>query len=251
VAWSPDGLLLASGASDGTVLIHDATPGYAAALMPPYLAVLDRRIAVNPKDSTNWRIRAEIHAGMKDWSAAEEDLRKYLALRPTERWCIMGFWVVGPYPEDLHAHYSPENNPDPGTHVPALDTVEPAQTFLNWQRVPLNSAGFVNFSPLFGNAEHISAYALLKVYCPKEAKVAILLGSDDQVRLWLNGSQIHENLVQRRAMPDDDVVPATLAAGWNTLLARVVNVTGEHALYLRLSDAAADLKRAGDRSMKK
>jgi hypothetical protein len=130
--------------------------------------------------------------------------------------------------------------------VPALETAEPAQTFLNWQRVPLNSAGFVNFGPLFGNAEHISAYALLRVYCPKSAKVAILLGSDDQLRLWLNGRQIFENLAQRRAMPDDDAVSATLAAGWNTLLARVVNVTGEHALYLRLSGATEDLKRAGE-----
>ena len=158
---------------------------------------------------------------------------------------MMGYWVVGPYPEDLAADYPPETNLDPGTHVPALETAEPAQTFLNWQRVPLNSTGFVNFGPLFGNAEHISAYALLRVYCPKATKLAILLGSDDQVRLWLNGKQIHEHLIIRRAVPDDDAVPATLAAGWNTLLTRVVNVTGEHALYLRLSDAPADLKRAG------
>jgi tetratricopeptide (TPR) repeat protein len=44
-----------------------------------------------------------------------------------------------------------------------------------------------------------------------------------------------------RPPPDQDGVPATLQAGWNTLLAKVVNGTGEHALYLRLSGEPADL----------
>jgi hypothetical protein len=241
VAWSPDGLLVASGGTDDTVLIHDATPGYSAALMPPYLAVLDRRIAADPNNSTNWRIRAQIHAGMRDWSSAEVDLRNYLALKPNEHWCTLGYWVAGPYPEDLSAHYPPEINPDSGNHLPAEVTTEPAPTFLNWQLVPKNAAGFINFGPLFGNAEHISAYALLKVYSPKETKVAVLLGSDDQVRVWLNAKQIHENPALRPAFPDSDVVAATLNPGWNTLLARVVNVTGTHAMYLRLSDSPADI----------
>jgi hypothetical protein len=43
---------------------------------------------------------------------------------------------------------------------------------------------------------------------------------------------------------DARAVPATLEAGWNTLPARVANVTGDHALYLRLSDSASDRRRA-------
>jgi hypothetical protein len=85
-------------------------------------------------------------------------------------------------------------------------------------------------------------------YCPKQEKVAILLGADDQVRIWLNGAQVHENLALRPAIPDNDAVAATLTPGWNTLLARVVNVTGTHALYLRLSNAPADLARARGRT---
>jgi hypothetical protein len=58
--------------------------------------------------------------------------------------------------------------------------------------------------------------------------------------LWLNGNQIHESLHERSAVPDAEGIGTTLKAGWNTLLARVVNVTGEHALYLRLSDTATN-----------
>ena len=155
--------------------------------------------------------------------------------------------MVGPYPEDVNEHFAPEINPDPGKQVPAGDIGEPAPTFLNWQRVPLNSTGFLDFRGLFGYAEHNSAYALLKIYCPKQQSVNILLGAN-QVRLWLNGHQIHENLTQRAAFPDSDVIAATLNPGWNTLLARVVNVTGTHAMYLRLSDAPADLAKTGERT---
>jgi len=248
IAWSPDGMRLASGGNDQTVSIHDATAGYAAALSPLYLPVLDGRIADDPANAANWQFRARIHAAMLDWDDAQADLQHYLAIRWDQRWCVTGCWVAGPYPEDLNAHYPPEASPDPAVHLPPVEAAEPAQTFLNWQRTPLNPAGFVNFGALFNNAEHISAYALFRVYCPKQADVAVLLGSDDQVRLWLNGKQIHENLARRRALPDDDAVPATLNAGWNTFLARVVNMTGDHALYLRLSDAPADLQRVAART---
>ena len=69
----------------------------------------------------------------------------------------------------------------------------------------------MNLGALFGNAEHMSAYALLRIYCRQETRVAILLDADDQVRLWLNGNQIHENLIEHPAMADAEAVGATLA----------------------------------------
>jgi tetratricopeptide (TPR) repeat protein len=99
----------------------------------------------------------------------------------------------------------------------------------------------VDFGALFKRAEHISAYALMRVYCPEKQRVAILLGSNDGVRLWLNGQLVHENPAARPATPGEDAVPASLEAGWNTLLTKVANGTGEHTLSLRLSDEPADL----------
>jgi hypothetical protein len=85
---------------------------------------------------------------------------------------------------------------------------------------------------------------MFKVYSSESRPVAMLLGSDDQVRLWLNGKQIHESLVTRVPTADEAAVPAVLRSGWNTLLARVVNLTGKHALYLRVSDTPEDMGRA-------
>jgi tetratricopeptide (TPR) repeat protein len=87
---------------------------------------------------------------------------------------------------------------------------------------------------------------LTYVYAKTEQEVALLVGSDDGVRLGLNGQLpfLHKYPRGRVAVPDQDRVPATLRAGWNTVLAKVVNDTGRHGLFLRISAEPADLAQA-------
>jgi WD40 repeat protein len=239
VAWSPDGLALVAGREDGTVAVYDATAGYVAGRAPQYLHVLDCRLAVDPTNAADWRLRGEIHASMGDWQQAAADFKRHLALDPRSHWLTLDWRVAGPYPDDLNQSYAPER--DSGTELQPAVSVEGNSTrALNWQSIPMNARGFVNFGALYAEAEHISAYARLQVYSPRQQRVLILVGSDDKIRLWLNGKQIHEYLQERAAKPDADTVATTLSEGWNTLLARVVNVTGKHELYLRLSDAPED-----------
>jgi WD40 repeat protein len=236
VAWSPDGMTIVSGGDDQNVVFHDATAGYVARRSPKYLPALDRKLAAHPQSAQDWLLRGEIHVNARDWDQAAADFKRYLALNREMQWVISGWWVTGPYPDDLNQSYPPERNLDPHNQLGAVDQDGAAAT---WERVPVSACGFINFGARFEHAEHISAYALMKIYAPQQRRVQILLGSDDLVRLWLNGVQLHERLQVRRALPDSDAVSATLQAGWNTLLVRVVNVTGEHALYLRLVHAGS------------
>jgi WD40 repeat protein/tetratricopeptide (TPR) repeat protein/tRNA A-37 threonylcarbamoyl transferase component Bud32 len=241
VAWSPDGTRLASVSWDQTILIHDASAGYAVERSPRLLPFLDRRLAADPKNLKDLKLRAEIHAGLQDWDKAAADLRRYFALsKDDQRWLPIGWWVVGPYPEHLEESYPPEESPDPPQPVAGANPGSPP---LKWQSVPLDANGFVDFGAQFGAAEHISAYALMRVYSPQKQPVALLLGSDDGMRLWLNGRLVHEHPAPRMAVPDQDAVAVTLEAGWNTLLAKVVNLTGVHALYLRISNEPVDRAR--------
>jgi hypothetical protein len=79
---------------------------------------------------------------------------------------------------------------------------------------------------------------MIRIYSVRQQRATIRLGSDDHVRLLLNGKQSCESVRERIAVPDADAVPTVLKAGWNILVARVVNVTGDDALYLRLEPAA-------------
>jgi len=52
------------------------------------------------------------------------------------------------------------------------------------------------------------------------------VGSDDGVRVWLNGALVHEARLTRAHNVLGDRVPVALRAGWNVLLLKVVQVGG-------------------------
>ena len=65
----------------------------------------------------------------------------------------------------------------------------------------------------------------------------MLMGSDDEAKVYLNGKQIHKCAVQRPLVADQDVVPdITLNAGLNVLVFKVVNEVGNWEGSLRFAD---------------
>jgi hypothetical protein len=154
--------------------------------------------------------------------------------------------VAGPYPEDLRGVCPPEIDNFFGAPSPN-DKNDPAAR-VHWKSVPHSFQGIVDFRPLMENRDHVSAYAQFPIYSLDERQIAILIGTDDRVRLWLNGTLLHESLRLRTATHEEDAIPARLKSGWNALLVRVANEAEYHELYLRLSDAAVDLARLPNRS---
>ena len=136
--------------------------------------------------------------------------------------------VAGPYddPElDLGAAFPPD---DPGFHA--------------WRAVPADRTGLLDFARLWGKKSNALTYAALDAWSPKEQQAWLLVGSDDKVRVLLNGQVVHENPTLRHASPDEDVVPVRLCAGWNRILAKVVNVGDDWGLYLRLYEGDRPLR---------
>jgi hypothetical protein len=50
----------------------------------------------------------------------------------------------------------------------------------------------------------------------------MLVGSDDAVKIWLNGKLVHANNIYRAAEPGQDKVPVLLKRGKNTLLVKLM-----------------------------
>ena len=63
------------------------------------------------------------------------------------------------------------------------------------------------------------------------------VGSDDGVRLWVNGEQVHDVKGGRQARPGQDLVKARLRKGWNEIRAKVDNIIGTWELYLEFRTA--------------
>jgi len=80
------------------------------------------------------------------------------------------------------------------------------------------------------------------IQSPKKQELPLLLGSDDGVKVILNGKQILRRLLDRGAVPDQDTVSLDLQKGLNTLLLKVENYLGGYGFYARIKDPAGTLK---------
>jgi hypothetical protein len=115
-----------------------------------------------------------------------------------------------------------------------------------WKSMPPNKYAnlvsyrlpYVNFVSMFDKNEWVFTYAGTYVYSPEQQAVKLCVGSDDQVKAWLNGKSVMANDVARGAAKDQDMVSVTLNKGWNKLLVKVCQGYGGWGMYVRFTDAA-------------
>ena len=70
--------------------------------------------------------------------------------------------------------------------------------------------------------DHI-VYGVVSLKSPRPQETTMLVGSDDGVKVWLNGELVHEALIDRGADDYQDAFPVTLKQGTNVLLVAVDN----------------------------
>ena len=70
--------------------------------------------------------------------------------------------------------------------------------------------------------EHV-VYGSVTLNSPRKQETTMLVGSDDGVKVWLNGEVVHYNPVTRGAGDYEDAFPVTLKQGTNVLLVAVDN----------------------------
>ena len=97
-----------------------------------------------------------------------------------------------------------------------------------WTPGTLSATGGDNINTLanaigFGKGDinrHV-AYGLVSIESPREQQTRVFVGSDDAVKVWLNGELVHEEHVDRGANDYQSNSPVTLKQGRNLLLVAV------------------------------
>jgi len=74
-----------------------------------------------------------------------------------------------------------------------------------------------------GSGENRAAYMRTCVTSPADQDVRLELGSDDSIKVWINGKVVHANNADRGIAPRQDLVKARLKKGANDLMIRVIN----------------------------
>ncbi len=86
-------------------------------------------------------------------------------------------------------------------------------------------------------AHHQVAYLHAYVHAATRVECSLLIGSDDGFRVWLNGKQAGGEDRNGMAIADNYAIPVVLEQGWNRLLVKVTQGTGDWKLIARLAQA--------------
>jgi hypothetical protein len=109
------------------------------------------------------------------------------------------------------------------------DVLAPAYT--SWRRTMPNT--------LFSGKDYVCAYAVLEFSVPAVAEaVTLRVGSDDYIKIWLNGELVHTYNTERRSGDwDQDVIDGILLRqGDNRLVVKCIDIVGDWTFSLRFTD---------------
>ncbi len=116
---------------------------------------------------------------------------------------------------------------------------------LQWQNYQSNSDK-LDFMKIVGQYSNCLAYAYNEFILYSEQKAILKIGSDDGIKIWLNGIQIFTHHIHRSNNPDSDLVMVNLKKGANKILVKVDQGDGSWSCTLRLKtieDEIADFNK--------
>jgi dienelactone hydrolase len=109
---------------------------------------------------------------------------------------------------------------------------------------PLTSwVDIVELADLTGPRDNAIAYAFATVPRAATGKALLSVGSDEGVRVWLNGKLVLRRDGLRSVVPDEDQVEVDMNAGQNSLLVKVPQTIGPWAFCVRVLEPGTVLAR--------
>jgi hypothetical protein len=97
----------------------------------------------------------------------------------------------------------------------------------------------IDMGSLYGELEYAVAYLVANVYSPGDVEnCRMYFGSDDYIKVWLNGELIHtyKDYTRSTVQDDDKVENVTLGKGWNTLVVKCVNIRSNWDFLARFAN---------------
>jgi hypothetical protein len=106
-----------------------------------------------------------------------------------------------------------------------------------WQKVAPDG-GYVNLADGLDNSDYCVGYAWTEVDVPDETDALFGIGSDDGIKIWVNGTLVHDQWVRRPCKLDEDIVPLRLKQGKNSILIKIQNMKDQWGYACRLRPQA-------------
>jgi len=157
---------------------------------------------------------------------------------------FMQKWLIlGPIPIQVPAN---QDLPSEETQVAdfAIDHIDTAQftpaVTINQDQYTWSALecerGVIRFSNKYKQHDYHTIYAWSQINMPEEKQTTLAIGSDDGVKVWLNGELVHENWDHRGAYYDNDKFPVTFKKGVNHLVLKIQNGDQYWGMVARILD---------------
>ncbi len=142
-----------------------------------------------PEDPRPWVTRGKLLAERGQGSAADLAYARAAGLAPgrLDPFLEAGWWVAGPYSEDMTRQEPPEVDPDParlvlgGTRMP-----------LRWKPASVTEDRYIALGSFSGQPAS-SVYALTHLASDRERTALLCLGGSDRTRVWMNGRVVFDS----------------------------------------------------------
>ena len=107
---------------------------------------------------------------------------------------------------------------------------------IHWRSIPIGTNTrmpfLIELDKFFGGDNRV-AYLRTNVWSDAAKDALLEVGSDDGVKVWINGELVHAHHATRPVAPAQDTVETALQEGWNAVLMKVTQGGGEWKACLR------------------
>ncbi|MFI4859199.1 MAG: PSD1 and planctomycete cytochrome C domain-containing protein [Phycisphaerales bacterium JB063] len=136
------------------------------------------------------------------------------------------WFLAGPYTEaDYNTAYRTAHGPE------SVPYVSPHLGFGNGKPRLTHQPSFIDGNVHGLQSPQSAFYIARSIFSPIERQLDLMLGSDDGLRVYLNGEEVHANDVQRGPAAATDPLTITLRPGENTLVLKIINGAGQGSFY--------------------
>jgi len=168
-------------------------------------------------------------------------------------------WIVaGPFPNNTSMEPLPDGSYDYGYYTDFLTELggEAQANLIAGQKIPYQDpesgagmietkiadadpSGRVNLEKIVGRMDYKAAYAFCYVESDSTQMATFLTGSDDAVKVWINGDLVHQNYIHRGLQFGQDVFQVKLEKGLNPVLVKVVQGIREWEFAVEVLNSVA------------
>jgi len=155
---------------------------------------------------------------------------------------ITDWQIIGPFENERGGGFATAYGPEKEIDLAA--TYDGKERPVSWRPLPPAApTGLISLNNLFRPNDQCLAYALCFVDSDRDRKAALRTGSDEAIKVFVNGREVYALDARRQYHFDQDVIAIDLQRGRNALLLKICDRTRKWSFAARLTEpSGAPLK---------